>query len=229
MTAGITVEELLTTTRSIRRRLDLESPVDLDVVEDCLRVALQAPSGSNEQSYHWIVVTDPAVRAELGRLYLDAFNERRARAQAAAGPAAAPAAPAAGAPPAAAADETRARVMRSSAYLADNLGRVPVHIIPCVRSYLPEHPADGELISATRYASVFPAVWNLQLALRYRGYGSCLTTLHLMRHAQAAELLGIPAGYVQACLLPVARLSADNRFSPAPRKPLESVMSRDRF
>jgi nitroreductase len=119
--------------------------------------------------------------------------------------------------------------MRSSAYLAENLARVPVHIIPCVRSYLPEHPADAELISATRYASIFPAVWNLQLALRSRGYGSCLTTLHLMRHAQAAELLGIPADYAQACLLPVAKLAGGNKFAPAPRKPLASVLGRDRF
>jgi nitroreductase len=216
----LTARELLTTTRSIRRRLDLDSPVELSAVEECLRIALQAPSGSNEQTWHWIVVTDPGIRAKLGQLYLDAFHERRARA------AAAGQVPAG---PGASTDEARQRVMRSSAYLAENLGRVPVHVIPCVRSYLPEHPADTELISATRYASIFPAVWSLQLALRSHGYGSCLTTLHLMRHEQAAELLGIPSGYTQACLLPVARLIGDNRFDPAPRKPLESVMSRDRF
>jgi nitroreductase len=222
MARELTVDELLTTTRSIRQRLDLDNPVDLTVVDECLRMALQAPSGSNEQSWHWIVVTDPEVRGRLGELYLDAFNERRARASAAAAPV----------PQGAAGtvtDDTRRRVMRSSAYLAENLARVPVHIVPCVSSYLPEHPSDGMLIRATQYASVFPAVWNLQLALRSRGYGSCLTTLHLMRHAEAAELLGIPAGYTQACLLPVARLTGRNTFSRAPRKPLESVMSRDRF
>jgi len=219
MAAELTIDELLTTTRSIRRRLDLDSPVDLDVIEDCLRIALQAPSGSNEQPYRWILVTDPEVRAELGRLYLDAFNERRARAAAAGSPAA----------PAAVADEARARMMRSSAYLAENLARVPVHIIPCVRSYMPDHPVDTELISATRYASVFPGVWNLQLALRSRGYGSCLTTLHLMRHEQAAELLQIPADYAQACLVPVAKLLGDDNFTQAPRKPLASVLGRNRF
>lgn len=223
MTAQLTVDELLTTTRSIRRRLDLDAPVDLNVVEDCLRIALQAPSGSNEQSWRWIVVTDPGIRGQLGALYLDAFNERRARAAAAAHNADAAAADQP------ADDGTRQRVMRSSAYLAENLARVPVHIVPCVSSYLPDHPSDTELISATRYASIFPAVWNLQLALRSRGYGSCLTTLHLMRHAQAAELLGIPPEYAQACLLPVARLTGDNTFTPAARKPLHSVMSRDRF
>lgn len=223
MTAQLTVDELLTTTRSIRRRLDLDAPVDLNVVEDCLRIALQAPSGSNEQSWRWIVVTDPGIRGQLGALYLDAFNERRARAAAAAHKADAAAADQP------ADDGTRQRVMRSSAYLAENLARVPVHIVPCVSSYLPDHPSDTELISATRYASIFPAVWNLQLALRSRGYGSCLTTLHLMRHAQAAELLGIPPEYAQACLLPVARLTGDNTFTPAARKPLHSVMSRDRF
>lgn len=223
MAAQLTVDELLTTTRSIRRRLDLDAPVDLNVVEDCLRIALQAPSGSNEQSWRWIVVTDPGIRGQLGALYLDAFNERRARAAAAAHNADAAAADQP------ADDGTRQRVMRSSAYLAENLARVPVHIVPCVSSYLPDHPSDTELISATRYASIFPAVWNLQLALRSRGYGSCLTTLHLMRHAQAAELLGIPPEYAQACLLPVARLTGDNTFTPAARKPLHSVMSRDRF
>jgi nitroreductase len=221
---ALSADELLTTTRSIRQRLDLDSPIDLAVIEDCLRIALQAPSGSNEQSWHWIIVTDADVRRGLGDLYLDAFNERRARAGAAAGPASSSAE---AAPPTV--DDTRQRVMRSSAYLAENLARVPVHIVPCVRAYLPEHPADAELAKATLYASIFPAVWNLQLALRSRGYGSCLTTLHLMRHAQAAGLLGIPAGYTQACLLPVARMLGENKFRPAPRKPLQSVMSRDRF
>lgn len=215
----LSVDELLTTTRSIRQRLDLDRPVDLPSIEECLRIALQAPSGSNEQTWHWIVITDPGVRRRLGELYLDAFRERRARAGAAMGRPAPPQA----------ADGTRQRVMRSSAYLAENLARVPVHIVPCVSSYLPEHPSDAALRSATLYASIFPAVWNLQLALRARNYGSCLTTLHLMRHAEAAELLGIPDGYTQACLLPVARLIGDNTFQPAPRKPLESVMSRDRF
>jgi nitroreductase len=227
MTAALTADELLTTTRSIRRRLDLDAPVDMDVIEDCLRIALQAPSGSNEQSWRWIVVTDPGVRGQLGALYLDAFNERRARAAAAAAGPGREDTTAAAQPTND--DGTRQRVMRSSAYLAENLARVPVHIVPCVSSYLPEHPADTELITATRYASIFPAVWNLQLALRSRGYGSCLTTLHLMRHAQAAELLGIPPEYAQACLLPVARLAGDNKFTPAARKPLRSVMSRDRF
>jgi nitroreductase len=217
----LSVDELLTTTRSIRQRLDLDSPIDIAVIEECLRSALQAPSGSNEQSWHWIVVTDADVRRGLGDLYLDAFAERRARANSAASPA-----EAAPPPPV---DDSRERVMRSSAYLAENLARVPLHIVPCVRAYLPEHPADAELAKATLYASIFPAVWNLQLALRSRGYGSCLTTLHLMRHAKAAQLLGIPAGYTQACLLPVARLLGENKFRLAPRKPLESVMSRDRF
>ena len=214
MTAELTVDELLTTTRSIRQRLDLDRPVDLAVVEECLRIALQAPSGSNEQSWHWIVVTNPDVRRRLGELYLDAWQERRRRASAAAAQASATAPQAA--------DGTRQRVMRSSAYLAENLAQVPVHIVPCVSSYLPEHPSDAELISATLYASIFPAVWNLQLALRSRGYGSCLTTLHLMRHAQAAELLGIPADYTQACLLPVARVTGDNTFRP----PCESRWNR---
>jgi nitroreductase len=242
MARELTIDELLTTTRAIRQRLDLDNPVDLTVVEECVRIALQAPSGSNEQSWHWIVVTDPEVRARLGELYLEAFNERRARASAAAGratpaprtpegPQAVPDVAAAGdtVPRHTVANDSRRRVMRSSTYLAENLARVPVHIVPCVRSYLPHHPADAELIRATLYASIFPAVWNLQLALRSRGYGSCLTTLHLMRHAQAADLLGIPAGYAQACLLPVARLTGENTFSPAVRQPLESVMSRDRF
>jgi nitroreductase len=217
----LTADELLTTTRSIRRRLDLDSPVELSTVEECLRIALQAPSGSNEQNWHWIVVTSPEIRRKLGELYLGAVTERRARITAAADrkPAA----------PGPADDDARQRVMRSSAYLAENLGRVPVHIIPCVRSSVPEHPADEQVIPATRYASIFPAVWSLQLALRSRGYGSCLTTAHLVRHEQAAELLGIPAGYSQACLLPVARLTGDNHFRPAPRKPLESVMSYDQF
>ncbi|MCW2495328.1 nitroreductase family protein [Jatrophihabitans sp.] len=216
MTEVLGVDELLTTTRSIRRRLDLQAPVDLSEITAALSTALHAPSGSNEQSWRWIVITDPAVRTRLGALYLEAFHERRART--------APLVATTEAP-----DDTRLRVMRSAAYLAENIGAAPVLVVPCVRPYMPPHPADTELIRATLYASIYPAVWNFQLALRTRGYGTCLTTLHLMRHAEAAELLGIPAGWTQSCLLPVARIKGENRFNAAERAPLDSVMSVDRF
>jgi nitroreductase len=222
MRADLGVDELLTTTRSIRRRLDFDSDVELAEIEECLRIAVQAPSGSNEQTWRWIVVTDADIRGRLGALYQEAFAERRARAAQASATSGEPPVPAP-------VDEARARVMRSSAYLAENFARAPVMIVPCVRAYMPPHPDDTELIRATLYASIYPAVWNFQLALRTRGYATCLTTLHLMRHAEAAELLGIPAEYTQACLLPVARLLGEDRFTAAARKPLESVMTYNHF
>jgi nitroreductase len=120
------------------------------------------------------------------------------------------------------------RLMSSTEWLVDHLAEVPLFVIPCFEPYLPRHDGDQLFYDATLYGSVFPAVWSLQLALRARGYGSCITTLHLLRAAEVAEVLGIPDTFVQCCLLPVARLrSAGAR--PAPRKPLDEVAVLDRW
>lgn len=204
------VDELLTSTRSARRTLATEAPVDLDVVRECLGLALHAANGTNQQSWRWLVVTDPEKRRVLAGHYRDGYLEMTGGLIADQLP-----------------DDAFGRIMTSTEWLVEHLAEVPVFVIPCYRPYL---PSDGaELFqAATLYGSIFPAVWNLQLALRSRGYGSCITTLHLRRAAEVAELLGIPEGFTQGCLLPVARLR-DPSPRPAPRKPLAEVTAIDHW
>ena len=198
-----TVDKLLTTTRAVRRRLDLTRPVDLDVVMECLRLAIQAPTGSNQQTWRWLVVTDPEVRAALADLYRNLPSDR-------------PVTRLGSVPPP---EHQQARVMDSSGYLMQHLHDVPVLVVPCVEDV-------GGAVGWP--PSIYPAVWSFMLALRSRGLGSVLTTVHLYREAEAAELLGVPEGFVQACLLPVAYYTGDD-FKPADRRPVEELTFLDRW
>jgi nitroreductase len=208
------IEQLLTTTRSARRSLDLDADVDIDDIRECLRIALQAANGSNQQSWRWLVITDPALRRKIAELYRAAYLLRVG------GnmlgdllPAASP----------------EGRLMSSTEWLVENLANVPLLIIPCYQPYLPRIDGDESFYQATLYGSIFPAVWNFQLALHARGYGTCVTTLHLHHEDVVAQLLEIPDGYAQGCLLPVGRLRAGHTFRPAPRRPLNEVVSVDRW
>lgn len=199
-------DALLTTTRAVRRRLDLERPVPREQLLECVRVAQQAPTASNTQSWHFVIVTDEAKRARLAELY------RHAQADAA---------------PAAAqlrqtADAQTRRVYDSSDYLSDVLERVPVHVLPCIRRPLSAAPPAGEL--AAYYATIIPAAWSFMLAARSRGLGSVWTTQTVKREAAVAELLGLPPDVRHVALLPVAFYTGDT-FSPARRPPPAAVTS----
>lgn len=198
-----TVDKLLTTTRSVRKRLDLTRAVDPQLVADCLEIAVQAPTGSNLQGYHFVVVTDAAKRAALAELYRLAWADYRAAT--------------AGQPPVWNVRDprmARARLVRDSAsYLAEQLHAVPMLIVACVDGRVEHAPA---MMQASLYGSILPAVWSLMLALRARGVGSAWTTLHLMHEEPAAKILNIPAGVTQAALLPVAYFLGDD-FAPAKR------------
>ena len=206
------IESLLTATRSARKSLDVDAAVDLGEIRECLRIGLQAANGSNQQSWRWIVVTDPAVRGRLGALYRDAYLSMIG------GQMIADQLPG---------DTAFGRLMSSTEWLVQHLAAVPVLVIPCYEPHLPRTDGDESFYRATLYGSMFPAVWNFQLALHTRGYGSCITTLHLLREKDAGALLGIPDSVVQACLLPVARLRAGRSFRPASRRPLDEVVARD--
>jgi nitroreductase len=194
-------DRLLTTTRSVRRRLDLERPVDRAVVLDCIRLAVQAPTGSNGQGWRWMVVTDPAKRAEIARLYTEVGAGYL---QQAAGSTEDP--------------QTR-RVYESAFALTEFLDRVPVFVIPCIEGRLDNLP-NG--IAASSYGSILPAAWSFLLALRSRGLGSVWTTLHLFKEREVAELLGIPEGFTQVALFPVAH-TVGTDFRPASRPPVEHI------
>ena len=199
------IDRLLTTTRAVRKRLDLERPVARQVVLDCLRLATQAPSGGNTQPWRWVVVDDPDVRAGLADIYRKGYGpyiEMQKAAVVAAG------------------GDEDSPILRSSDYLAEHLHEVPVHVIPCLLSRLPERPTPAD--TAGFYGSILPAVWSFLLALRSRGLGSVFTTLHLHREREAAELLGIPDTVTQVALLPVAYTTGGD-FTAADRKPVEAV------
>ncbi len=119
--------------------------------------------------------------------------------------------------------------MSSTEWLVENMAKVPLLAIPCYQPYLPRIEGDESFHQATLYGSIFPAVWNFQLALHTRGYGTCITTLHLHREEEVRRLLGIPEPYVQGCLLPVGRLRAGHTFRPAFRRPVGEVVARDRW
>ncbi|MGZ4703232.1 MAG: nitroreductase family protein [Acidimicrobiales bacterium] len=194
-------DRLLSTTRAVRRRLDLDRPVEPEVIVECLRLAVQAPTGSNAQGWRWVVVTDPGKRAELARLYRDsglAYLEQAASAEP---------------------DPQTRRVYERARDLAEVLHRVPVMVIPCIERRVDNAPT---IITATAYGSILPAAWSFLLALRARGLGSTWTTLHLAREQEAAELLGIPDTVTQVALFPVAYTIGDD-FKPAARPPVEAI------
>lgn len=198
-------DALLATTRAVRKRLDFSRPVPREVIIECLEMAVQAPTGGNTQGWRWVVVDDADKRAALADLYRSAAGDYLSRARDKA---------------AQRGDQQTERVYGSAVYLAERLEQAPVHVIPCIAG---RPPADaGPLAYAGVFASIYPAVWSFQLALRPRGLGTALTTLHLRREREAAELLNIPEDVMQVALLPVAyTLGTD--FKPAKRAPVAEI------
>lgn len=207
------VDRLLTTTKAVRRRLDLERHVDRATVVECIRLASYAPNASNAQEWHWIVVDDPELRARVGEQYRKCtvpVVSKMLAAKEADG------------------DEAGARISRSIIYLGERMADVPMIVIPCYdlaagsarygRLIGPEQET-GEM-QPGMYASIYPAVWSFLLALRSRGLGSALTTAHQMDQPAMAEILGIPRTWEQTSLIPVAHTTGGD-FVPSPRAPVE--------
>lgn len=214
----LSIDELLTTTRAVRQRLDLTRPVEPEVIQECLSLAVQAPTPGGMQNWHFVVVFDPSLRAALAELY------RRS----------------ASAPGgqedilkqvvAAAANEKEVaalgRKVAPARYLTEHLHEIPVHLVPCIEGR-------AENLSAVEQAAwwggIWPATWSFMLAARSRGLGTVLTTLHLAFEQEAADVLGIPYQRImQVGLIPVA-YTLGTSFKPAARKPLASVLHWDRW
>ena len=203
-------DALLSTTRAVRKRLDLERAVPVEVIAECLELTLQAPSGANRQGWAWVVVQDADKRQALAEMYRRSGDPYLV----------------AGKKEAETSGKAQdMRVFDSALYLNDHLQDVPVHVIPCIRvDHLPADPPRS--MWAGTLGSIFPAVWSFQLALRARGLGTVLTTLHLRHEDEAAALLGIPEDYMQVGLLPVAYTKGTD-FKPAKRPPLDTIVHWD--
>ena len=202
-------DRLLSTTRAVRRRLDLERPVEREVILDCLRLSQQAPTASNTQKWRWLVVMDEAKRKELGAIY-GRGKQFIDQAKAQIDPN----------------DAQTHRVYDSAGWLLDHIAEVPALVIPCIEGRIPEGAPHG--MAAAVYGSIFPALWSFQLALRSRGLGSTLTTIHLFFEAEVAKLLKIPDDVMQMALLPVA-YTVGSEFKPATRPPVETIVSFDEW
>jgi nitroreductase len=208
---NLTTDELLSTTRAVRKRMDFARPIERKVIEECLELALQAPTGSNAQTWRFVVVTDPAKRKALGDIYRKSFESYRSAPYAAGN----------------IKGETEARnaqqqrVMSSADYLSQHMHEAPVLVIPCVMGRTDKAPVAAQ---AGTWGSIIPAAWSFMLACRSRGLGTSYTTLHLVYEQEAADLLGIPFERVmQTALIPVAYTMGTD-FKPSMREPLEKVV-----
>ncbi len=213
------VDRLLTTTRAVRKRLDFDRPVSREIVEECLHLAFQAPTGGNAQNWIWIVVSDPDVKHEVAELYR-AGLAKGAEERLATGVVR----------PNASAFKLygEAETHKSSTgaqFLADRLERVPHLLLP---AFLPRYDDGTNFAEATLYGSILPAVWSFMLALRSRGLGSAWTTVHLRFAKEMGELLSIPEGYVQTGLFPIG-YTVGTDFKPADRAYSSQTIHWDRY
>ena len=202
-------DHLLTTTRAVRKRLDLTRAVEPKVLLDCIQIASQAPSGSNAQRWRWIVVTDPEKKKTVAHYYALSFKDYIAPKLDLIEPG----------------DHASVRMTDSASYLAEHMAEVPALVIPCVLDRPPE--ANGGEQSAGFWGGILPAVWSFQLALRSRGLGSAWTTLHLNYEKEVGDALGVPTTVTQAALLPVAYYTGDRlQAGTAPRRRRADLLGR---
>ena len=217
MKLNLSVDEVLATTRAVRKRLDFEKPVEPEIIKECLEAAIQSPTGSNSQSWQWLVVTDPKQRAALAGLYKqgwELYSQMEGNVQTAYK----------GDEDARIAQQNR--VQDSAAYLAENFEKVPVMMIPILPGRFEGLPS---VASAAMLGSILPGAWSFMLAARERGLGTAWTTIHLMFEEQAAEVLGIDYQSYTQCALITCGYSKGTDFKPAKRPPLETVLHWDRW
>ncbi len=197
------VDYILETTRSVRRRLDLTRPVNHDTVMECLNIALQAPTAGNAQGWKWLIVTDASKKAKIGEYYKRSFKSyargERIPGRGSQDP------------------DQQKKVYDSAAYLADHMGEVPMMIFACIHG----RPTNSA-VAAGLYGSIIPAAWSLMLALRARGIGAAWTTLHLAHEKECNKILGIPDNVTTAVLLPVAYFTGAT-FKKAKRIPAREL------
>ena len=201
------IDDLLLTTKQVRKRLDFGRPVPRELLLECIDIASRAPTGGNRERNNWLIVEDASLKAQIAEIYRTkarSYFESTDQGMEAGG---------------------NSKVRDSSKYLAEHLHEVPAMVFPIRRSRVDDATHQER---AGWYGSILPAVWSFQLALRSRGIGSCWTTLHLDDERQVAHLLGIPDDVTQVAMLPVGYYTGDG-FSPAPRRPAAEITFLDRW
>ena len=203
----MSADSLLSTTRAVRKRLDFGRSVENSLIIKCLEISQQAPTGSNRQGWRWIIITEKEKRKIIANYYrkgAGTYLEEAKNTAISQG-----------------ADQDL-KVFESAQYLADNMENVPVLVIPCIdTSHMPLNAPGRKWLSLG--GSIFPAIWSFQLALRARGLGSCITTLHLAYETEISEIIGIPKDFSQVALLPVAYTKGTD-FKPAKRPPVTDIL-----
>ncbi|HEY0518047.1 MAG TPA: nitroreductase family protein [Ilumatobacteraceae bacterium] len=204
-------DELLSTTRAVRKRLDFTKPVPDDLIRECVAMALQAPSGGNEIAMRFVVVRDRALVAAIGDVYAKCWEiysssprfagriERDA-------------------------DELRAqqrRVVDSATYLSQHMGESPALVIGCIAA--PRVKAQIVEVAST-LGNILPAMWSFMLAARARGLGTAWTTIHLMMEQAVAELVDIPFDTMQQVVLTPLAFTKGTDFKPAIRPGPDTVI-----
>jgi nitroreductase len=208
-------DELLSTTRAVRKRLDFERPVDDELVRECVSLAMQSPSGSNNPTMQFVVVRDAAKRAALGEIYRQCYGiyqgmdgvyvgsiKKEGRAEQA----------------------QQDRVATSADFLGEAMGSAPVLVVPCTMGRTDNMPG---MVVSSMMANILPAMWSFMLAARARSLGTCWTTVHLMMEQQAADVLGIPFESVQQVALSPLAFTVGTDFKPAMRPPADSIIHWD--
>jgi len=207
----LSAKELLTTTRAVRKRLDLTRPVEREVIEECISIAQQAPTASNMQNWHFVVVTDIIKKSKLAELFRKGwetyirlptavnnikFEDPKRNA-------------------------TQKRIISSAKYLVEHLAQVPVHVIACIAARTEGQPT---VVQSAVWGSIAPAAWSFMLAARSFGLGTSWTSLHLFYEEEAANILNIPyKDVMQAALIPVA-YTIGTDFKPAPRNSVHTMV-----
>ena len=201
-TLPLSLDELLSTTRAVRKRLDFDRPVPRDLVTECIDLAFQAPTGSNRQGWHFMVVEDAAKKQALQDMYGRFFDPYVGAAK----------------PQYAEGDtrgERQSKVTDSATFLRQNMHRAPYLVIPLLEGRATE--GWNSMTQASYWGSILPAFWSFMLAARARGLGTAWTTLHLPAEQEAADILGIPFDkFTQGGLTPLA-YTVGTDFKRAPR------------
>ncbi|SRR5712692_4682232 len=204
---------LLSTTRAVRKRLDLERPVPQELLLECLELAVQAPSGSNRQAWRFLFLTQREPKRLVAEYYSLAYDSSQQ-------------APWPSYPEGDVRGQRQPKVIESSDYLRDHLHEVPAMLLACREGRLPENASAMRL--ATFYGSILPA-WSFMLAARARGLGTAFTTTHLDYEREVAQALYIPFDhYTQVALVPIGFVKGED-LKPAARIPLDTIVRWERW